>query len=91
MDPYLTIAESHSPDWELPFDKTSYYQEIAEYWQDKYAELFGQKLEFELLIALQISTFPIALTLSLSLACSPRTGHWHQQYHARVRIWPINL
>ncbi|GCB17272.1 uncharacterized alpha-1,2-galactosyltransferase C637.06 [Aspergillus awamori] len=46
MDPYLTIAESHSPDWELPLDKTSYYKEIADYWQDKYAELFGQKLEF---------------------------------------------
>ena len=34
MLPYLEVAESHNPEWELPLEQTGYLREIAELWDE---------------------------------------------------------
>ncbi|KAI2864956.1 CAZyme family GT34 [Aspergillus niger] len=45
MGPYLELAESHNPDWELPVEKTSYFKETADFWYAKHEEMYGKPLE----------------------------------------------
>ncbi|KAL4787119.1 hypothetical protein BJX76DRAFT_354528 [Aspergillus varians] len=42
LGPYLAIAESHRPDWELPVEETVYPVETAQFWR-KYAAKQGIK------------------------------------------------
>lgn len=45
MEPYLEVAESHNPVWELPLHKTGYLKEAADFWRDKYEEMFGESFD----------------------------------------------
>ncbi|RAK89833.1 galactosyl transferase GMA12/MNN10 family protein [Aspergillus costaricaensis CBS 115574] len=45
MDPYLKVAEAHTPEWELPLQKTGYMKEITDFWRDRHELLFGETPE----------------------------------------------
>lgn len=35
LNPYLSIAEAHLPEWEVPLDQTWHQKDIAEFWSAK--------------------------------------------------------